>query len=164
MKAKITIAIFLLGLLLLAIVEVILISVFADTLGLPSLVFGSVNAILGLSLVSLGSAFILWSVFTLFSKGIGTPAPIIATKKLVVSGPYAYTRNPMTLGSAVLFLGISIWYGSLAVFILVILIFAPLLSYIHKHETKELSDRFGVDYQDYKQKTPFLLPSLHQRG
>jgi protein-S-isoprenylcysteine O-methyltransferase Ste14 len=84
--------------------------------------------------------------------------PRVATQKLVVEGPYAYTRNPMTLGAAAFYIGISVWYGSLTAFLLVILIFGSLLTFIYFHETRELSDRFGDEYLAYRKKTPFLIP------
>ena len=163
MKAKVTISIFFVGLLLAATFELILIWCFAEGLGLPSFVYGSLNTILGLFAISLGSLLILWSVWILFSVGLGTPVPASATQKLVVNGPYAYSRNPMTLGAAALYLGISIWYKSFIVFLLVLLVFAALLTYIHIHETRELSDRFGVEYLAYKEKTPFLIPFLQHK-
>jgi protein-S-isoprenylcysteine O-methyltransferase Ste14 len=83
---------------------------------------------------------------------------MVATQKLVISGPYAYTRNPMTLGAALFYLGIAIWLGSLPGVGLVVLVFAALLSYIAVHETAELTERFGDEYLAYRQHTPFLLP------
>ena len=35
--------------------------------------------------------------------------------ELVTQGPYAYTRNPMTLGAFLLYVGIGVWIGSGAV-------------------------------------------------
>jgi protein-S-isoprenylcysteine O-methyltransferase Ste14 len=161
MKAKVIIGVFFVGLLLMAIFELTLIWLFAKVVGLPMFAFGWINVILGLLSISVGSMLILWSVWVQFAIGKGTPAPMAATQKLVVNGPYAYSRNPMTLGAAALYLGISIWCGSFIVFLLVLLVFAALLTYIYIHETRELSDRFGVEYRAYKKKTPFLIPFFH---
>ena len=158
MKRKLIIGGFLIGLLLVAIFELVLIWLFEKVAGIPLVVFGLINTFIGLFAICLGSLLILWSVWVQFVVGKGTPVPFNATQKLVVTGPYACSRNPMTLGAAALYLGISIWYGSFMVFLFVLVVFAALLTYIHIHETSELSDRFGVEYLAYKEKTPFLIP------
>jgi protein-S-isoprenylcysteine O-methyltransferase Ste14 len=158
MKRTLIIDFFLIGLLLLAIFEVVLIWLLDKAAGSPMVVFASINVFLGLFAITIGSLLILWSVWFQFSIGKGTPVPLVETQKLVVTGPYAYSRNPMTLGAAALYSGISILYGSLLVFLLVMLVFAALLTYIHKHETRELSERFGVEYLAYKDRTSFLIP------
>jgi protein-S-isoprenylcysteine O-methyltransferase Ste14 len=58
--------------------------------------FGSVLSIAGLTLV-------IWSVRIQYTLGRGTPAPAVATQKLVTQGPYAHTRNPMTLGALLMY-------------------------------------------------------------
>jgi protein-S-isoprenylcysteine O-methyltransferase Ste14 len=64
----------------------------------------------------------------------------------------------MTLGALLLYLGISAWMGSGVVLILTVVVFGALLTFIYVHETRELTERFGNAYLEYRQKTPFLLP------
>ena len=107
-----------------------------------------------------GLALVVWSVRIQYTLGKGTPAPKVATQSLVMQGPYAYTRNPMTLGALCMYLGIGVWMGS-GVFIgLTVIVFSGLLTFILIHETRELSERFGEEYLEYKNRTPFLLPRL----
>ena len=119
---------------------------------------GWLGQILGLCLLVSGLALVIWSVNIQYRLGEGTPAPKVATRRLVTAGPYAHSRNPMTLGALLLYLGLGIWMGSLVVVSLVVLVFSGLLSYIYFHETRELAGRFGQEYLEYKQNTPFLLP------
>jgi len=153
------IALFFLGLLLLVIVEVgigWLCGSWGDIqLGWVALVLGPVFVIGGTTLVT-------WSVHTQYKIGDGTPAPMVATRKLVTQGPYAYTRNPMTLGVLLLYAAIGIWMSSALLIGLVILVFASLLSFIYIHETRELAARFGDDYLDYRNSTPFLFPKFRR--
>jgi protein-S-isoprenylcysteine O-methyltransferase Ste14 len=158
MKQKAVIGLFFLGLLLMAMLEGALIWVFDEVAELPTFDFGGLNTAVGLIAVGVGSFLVIWSVWAQAVIGKGTPAPTAATQKLVITGPYAYIRNPMTLGAAVFYLGISFWHGSLAVFLLVLIVFAALLTYIYVHETRELAGRFGAEYLAYKEKTPFLFP------
>ena len=122
-------------------------------LGWPNLVIGALLTVGGLALVA-------WSVRIQYILGKGTPAPKVATQRLVTQGPYAYTRNPMTLGALLMYLGIGIWLGSGVVVILTLLVFSALLTYIYIHETGELTERFGEAYVAYRKRTPFLLPRL----
>ena len=66
----------------------------------------------------------------------------------------------MTLGASLFYLGLAVWAGSWAIFGLVIIIFSLLLTYIYIHESRELAERFGVEYQEYRRKIPFLFPRI----
>lgn len=125
-------------------------------LGWLSPALGSVLTVGGLALVG-------WSVRIQYIVGRGTPAPLVATQRLVTQGPYAYTRNPMTLGALVMYLGIGIGMGSGVVIALIFAVFGALLAYIYVHETRELAERFGNAYIEYKARTPFLLPHFRRR-
>lgn len=147
---KKVIAIFFLGMALMAGVE----------LGLVWLIERELrgNIWLGLPLIVAGRELVIWSVRTLYMAGLGTPAPAVATQKLVQSGPYRYSRNSMTLGASLFYLGLAVWTGSWLVCGLVLLVFATLLTYIYVHESRELEARFGVEYSEYRHSTPFLFP------
>jgi len=133
-------------------------------LQLPRFVYGLVNPLISLLFIVPGWLFSLWSVQAQFALGRGTPVPMMATQKLVVQGPYAYCRNPMTLGSVLAYLGIGIWIGSLSAVGLVLLFAALLGAYTKVIEEKELETRFGSEYLEYKRSTPFLIPRLRKRG
>jgi protein-S-isoprenylcysteine O-methyltransferase Ste14 len=158
MKLKFVIAIFFAGLALLAGSLVVLGRWLDGWLHLPVPGVGAANPALGALLSLIGAGLVGWSVYVQYVIGKGTPAPIVATQRLVVEGPYAYSRNPMTLGALLFYLGIGVWMGSLAAIAITLLVFAGLLTYIYIHEMRELEGRFGVMYMDYKRRTPFLLP------
>lgn len=119
---------------------------------------GWLNRAPGLALSLAGLALVAWSVRVQYVRGGGTPAPMVPTRQLVTAGPYAWTRNPMTLGALGLYLGIGLALGSGGVLALTLMVFSLLLTYIYVHEARELAGRFGSDYLDYKKRTPFLLP------
>jgi protein-S-isoprenylcysteine O-methyltransferase Ste14 len=125
---------------------------------------GWLNFALGLVLIVGGFALVSWTVRIQYILGKGTPAPRVATQRLVTQGPYVYTRNPMTLGALLLYLGIGLWMGSGVVFLLTIVVFSALLTFISIHETRELGERFGEEYLEYKKRTPFLLPRFKKRN
>jgi len=153
------IAIFLAGLALLAALLVVLGRWLDVWLRLPALGVGAANLAVGALLSLIGAGLVAWSVYVQLVIGKGTPAPMVATQRLVVEGPYAYTRNPMTLGALFFYLGIGVGMGSVVAIAFTLLLFAGLLTYIYIHETHELEQRFGAMYLDYKRRTPFLFPS-----
>jgi protein-S-isoprenylcysteine O-methyltransferase Ste14 len=122
------------------------------------------NLIFGVVFILLGWLFAIWSIYAQFTVGRGTPVPLMATQKLVIQPPYSYCRNPMALGAIVLYLGVAIRIGSLGALILVLLGAIALLTYIKRIEEKEMEIRFGQDYLDYKDRTPFLIPRFTRKG
>jgi protein-S-isoprenylcysteine O-methyltransferase Ste14 len=128
--------------------------------GLPSLNFGTANLIIGGLLIVAGFLFAIWAVYVQFTLGRGTPVPVMATQKLIIEKPYNYCRNPMALGTIVLYLGFAILIGSISALVLVVILSALLLYYIKTVEEKEMEMRFGESYETYRQSTPFILPRL----
>jgi len=127
-------------------------------LHLPKFFYGWSNTILARVLIVTGWLFASWTVKVQFSFGKGTPIPLMATQKLVVKRPHTYCRNPMTLGTTAFYFGFAIWTGSLSGLGLSIIYPVVMLVYIKLIEEKELEQRFGVEYLEYKRRTPFLLP------
>ncbi|MHC1739896.1 MAG: isoprenylcysteine carboxylmethyltransferase family protein [Anaerolineaceae bacterium] len=157
MLKKRVISLFFLGLLLMIVIEVGIGLVCGDW---GRIRLGWLSQVLGLVLIIGGIALVIWSVITQYKIGDGTPAPIVATQKLVTQGPYSFTRNPMTLGALFLYSGIGVWMGSAVLIILSVVIFSILLTFIYIHETRELVERFGEEYQNYRKRTPFLIPNF----
>ncbi len=87
----------------------------------------------------------------------------MATQTLLVTGPFAYYRNPMSFGTIVLYSGLAIWTGSWSAIALVTSFAAVLVAYLKNIEEKELEARFGQSYIDYKKITPFIIPSLSKK-
>ncbi len=122
------------------------------------------NAIAGLFMAGIGLPFALWSVYVQYVAGKGTPSPMVPTKKLITSGPYKYCRNPMMLGTLLLYVGLALIFNTPSMFLLIVLLFIPLLLYIKSWEEKELEVRFGREYILYRERTPFLIPIPRKHG
>jgi len=107
-----------------------------------------------------GLFFVGWSVIH-FLNAKGTPVPVNPPPKLVCTGPYYYTRNPMLTGVFSLMFGIGFWISSFSL----ILIFTPLFIVVNTIELKkieepELEKRLGREYLEYKKRTPMFIPRL----
>jgi protein-S-isoprenylcysteine O-methyltransferase Ste14 len=85
-------------------------------------------------------------------------------QQLTVSGPYAYTRNPLYFGSFLMGLGISFLSGfPLTVIPVFLFLFALIYIPTIKEEENFLEKRFGEEYLNYKKSVPVFLPSLKKR-
>ena len=133
-------------------------------LRLPRFRYGLINPVIGLVFMVVGWLFANWTVRVQFTEGKGTPIPLMATQKLIVKGPYTYCRNPMTLGTAIFYLGVAMWPGSISAVGLGLIYSVGILIYIKLIEERELEERFGSEYLEYKKSTPFLIPSLGKKG
>ena len=143
----------------------IIVSSYIDQrLRLPKFQYGLINPVVGLLFMIIGWLFANWTVKVQFSSGRGTPIPLMATQRLVVKEPYTYCRNPMTLGTTLFYLGVAIWPGSFSAIGLGLIYPVGILIYIKLIEEKELEERFGSEYLEYKRRTPFLIPRLRKKG
>jgi protein-S-isoprenylcysteine O-methyltransferase Ste14 len=132
-------------------------------LGWPPVLSLPFNLILGGLLILPSWFFAMWSIYSQFTIGRGTPVPLMATQELIVQPPYTYCRNPMALGAIGMYLGVAILFRSIGAVILVLLFAIWLLIYIKRVEEKEMVLRFGQEYLAYQQRTPFLIPRFWKR-
>jgi len=106
-----------------------------------------------------GLFWVFWSAATLWTRGRGTPAPLAPTRTLVSGGPYKYCRNPIQLGAMFYQAGMGILFGTIVTGLAVFILVGILGTLYHKLvEEKELFDRFGLEYDRYKEEVPFLIP------
>lgn len=96
------------------------------------------------------SLFFLIKSFRQFFKSRNTLITIRAASSLQTTGIYNFTRNPMYVGLAIAYLGISCIAGNWWNFILFPLLLLTVQEYIIKREEKYLERAFGQEYIDYR--------------
>jgi len=79
---------------------------------------------------------------------------------LTVTGPYAYTRNPLYLGSAILALGAGIATRSWISALILIVYFTVFYSIVMQREAKELQLRHGASFGEYARAVPLFIPRV----
>lgn len=84
-------------------------------------------------------------------------------QQLTTGGPYAYTRNPLYLGSLMLGAGFAIAARSWWIFGLMILMFAAIYVPVIGGEERFLGQTFP-EYEDYARHVPRLLPRFTAYG
>ena len=102
----------------------------------------------GMLFVFLGISLAVWAV-RLFSLADTPIRPFEETRRLVLSGPYRFTRNPMYLGMVAVLTGVGLLLGSLSPFIVVPLFIFLIQRYFIQHEERILSNRFGDEYRKF---------------
>lgn len=79
---------------------------------------------------------------------------------LTVAGPYARTRNPLYLGSAILALGAAVATHSWTSAMILCSYFALFYSIVMRREESELQLRYGASFGEYARAVPLFLPRL----
>jgi len=80
--------------------------------------------------------------------------------ELAISGPYAFTRNPLYLGSFLLGLGFTIASGRWLLAILFAALFLGIYFPVMRVEATTLADLFKEKYDSYKRSVPLFFPRL----
>src|SRR6266852_758061 len=79
---------------------------------------------------------------------------------LAVTGPYAYTRNPLYLGSFVIGLGFTIAAGRLVLGLVFATLFLGIYVPVMRVESATLAELFGEAYRRYAEAAPLFFPRL----
>jgi protein-S-isoprenylcysteine O-methyltransferase Ste14 len=87
---------------------------------------------------------------------------------LATTGPYAYTRNPLYLGSFLIGLGFTIAAGQVLLVMIFLVMILGIYLPVMRVESATLAELFGKKYVRYAKEVPLLFPRLSayraQRG
>ena len=119
--------------------------------------------LLGFGLLIVGTLIYLICVMEFAVRGRGTPAPIDAPKRLVVSGLYRYVRNPMYVGVLSVVLGWTFLSKSLELLGYAALLALAFHTFIRLYEEPALRKQFGAEYEDYLATVNRWIPRLSDR-
>lgn len=78
------------------------------------------------------------------------PEPWKPATALVLTGPYRFTRNPMYLGFALLYLGTSLWVNTVWPLLALPLVLLVMHFGVIRREEDYLERRFGEPYRTYR--------------
>jgi protein-S-isoprenylcysteine O-methyltransferase Ste14 len=87
---------------------------------------------------------------------------LVKNQSLAMSGPYAYTRNPLYLGSALMGCGFAVAGGSWVLGLAWVALFGAVYWPVIRREEKFLRQEFGGAYQRYAQDVPIFLPRFRR--
>lgn len=110
----------------------------------------------------LGASLAIACFANFIAAGQGTPAPFDAPRRLVISGPYRYVRNPMYLGAGLFLAGCAILFSVLTKILLwyAIGLVAGVNLFILAYEEPTLTRKFNGSYLEYCRNVGRWLPRL----
>ncbi|PYQ61584.1 MAG: isoprenylcysteine carboxylmethyltransferase family protein, partial [Acidobacteria bacterium] len=103
---------------------------------------------LGVLLVVLSLA-LLASAMISFRRARTSPVPIKPSSAIVETGPYRFTRNPMYVGLAALYLGVTLWVDSLWPILFLPIALFMIQRFVIAREERYLEAKFGDQYRGY---------------
>ena len=118
--------------------------------------FRTVGVVMALA----GFAWLVDSFARFALQGLGTPAPVFPTRKLVVSGGYRFVRNPMYVAVLALILGQALLFASVPVALYGLVVAAAFYVFVKLYEEPTLARTFGDEYKIYRATVPGWLPRL----
>jgi protein-S-isoprenylcysteine O-methyltransferase Ste14 len=118
---------------------------------------------IGVLLILAGIAELLEAFARFAIQGMGTPAPILPTRHLVVKGIYRHVRNPMYLAVASVILGQSLLFGNIELLAYAAVVCTGFHAFVLAYEEPTLRRSFGAEYETYCADVPRWLPRLRPR-
>ena len=109
--------------------------------------------LLGLPFALVGEAMRIWA-----------SGHIEKTRRLATGGPYAHTRNPLYVGSAILALGVAVASGHPLAALPILAYFAAFYPSVMREESAFLRAKFGAEYDAWCSAVPAFLPRLTPAG
>jgi protein-S-isoprenylcysteine O-methyltransferase Ste14 len=111
-------------------------------------------------LIAIGLAFLLHAFARFVVEGLGTPAPVAPTERLVVGGVYRWVRNPMYLAVGATIVGQALLLGQPGLLAYAAAFGVVVFGFVRLYEEPTLSARFGASYEAYRRAVPGWLPRL----
>ena len=116
--------------------------------------------LIGAILIVAAVAMLLHSFARFALEGLGTPAPVAPTEKLVVGGIYRHVRNPMYVAVLSIILGQALLFSSWTVVVYAAVAATAMASFVRLYEEPTLARRYGAEYETYHSNVPGWLPRL----
>jgi protein-S-isoprenylcysteine O-methyltransferase Ste14 len=105
----------------------------------------------------LGTSLLLWCVREFYVSGRGTLAPWAPPKRLVTSGPYRFSRNPMYVGVITILVGWCLLWDSRALLIYLLGVVCAVYVRVRIAEEPWAERDFGAEWQAYRARVPRWL-------
>jgi protein-S-isoprenylcysteine O-methyltransferase Ste14 len=112
-------------------------------------------------LLAVAGLAVLIHAFARFTmEGLGTPAPVAPTQKLVISGIYRHVRNPMYVSVLSIILGQALIFAYGPLLLYGVVVAAAMVIFVWLYEEPTLARRYGAQYDAYRRAVPGWLPRI----
>jgi len=116
--------------------------------------------LVGAMIIAAGTAVLLGAFGRFVIEGIGTPAPVAPTERLVIGGAYRYVRNPMYIAVAAVIVGQALLFGQVVLLVYAVVFVAAVTAFVRGYEEPTLAGQFGEEYEAYMRAVPRWRPRL----
>lgn len=133
-------------------------------LGLPTFDHAPARFIPAVLFGAVGLLFVFWSNLFLVTRGKGGPAEGFGvavsprTERLVVTGPYRWSRNPMVFGALTCYVALAFFWGTIGGLLIIAAFLSFAMLYIRRFEEARLLKDFGKEYEAYKKRVSMIVP------
>ncbi|HEX6678663.1 MAG TPA: isoprenylcysteine carboxylmethyltransferase family protein [Actinomycetes bacterium] len=117
--------------------------------------------VVGVALLAVAVPVLLSAFVRFVVEGVGTPAPVAPTSKLVVGGLYRYVRNPMYLAVVAAIVGQALLLGQPGLLLYAAVVGAAMATFVYGYEEPTLAIQFGAQYEAYRRAVPAWWPRRH---
>ena len=116
------------------------------------------SLIVGFAIALIGELIRFWGVSWAGSETRSTGG--VGGTFLIISGPFAYVRNPLYVGNILMYLGLGIMSFALFPYLQIgaIIFFLFQYYFIVKEEERFLREKFGEQYKDFCKHVPAFFP------
>ncbi len=114
--------------------------------------------LVGTLMLVAGLAVLVRAFAQFVAEGVGTPAPVAPTERLVVGGLYRYVRNPMYLAVLATILGQALLLGQLVLLLYGCAVAAAFVAFVRAYEEPAQRRRYGAKYDSYRRAVPGWWP------
>ncbi|MGC9977203.1 MAG: isoprenylcysteine carboxylmethyltransferase family protein [Syntrophales bacterium] len=109
----------------------------------------SVRQVIAFLFTGVSAILAVWS-FVCFWRARTSPFPIKPSTALVTDGPYRFTRNPIYVSLACLYVGLALWFDVFWALVLLPVVIVVVSYYTISSEERYLERKFGEEYLRYK--------------
>lgn len=105
----------------------------------------------GWLLIALGAALMAWAIVT-FTRARTTVLPYRPASRVVTSGPFRFSRNPIYVADTVIYAGVSLLTRMAWPLVILPLVLATLYTFVIRREERYLGEAFGTEYAEYRRR------------
>ena len=127
----------------------LLLGIVASSLFGSSIINSPINFVVGSPLLILGIGLATWGNKVMLKAGTNVH-PSHPTLSIVKDAPFSFTRNPLYLALALIYLGLAFLFNSLWALILLLPVLVVITWGVILREEAYLERKFGQEYLEYK--------------
>jgi protein-S-isoprenylcysteine O-methyltransferase Ste14 len=120
---------------------------------LPALTYPfGLSRLLGAVLAGLGIALTIWAIAA-FRAHQTSVVPHLVPRRIITTGPFARSRNPIYLGDVMILTGAVLWWGAWPALVVIPAFVWILMRRFIAPEEARMKQSFGLEFEHYVQKT-----------